>query len=55
MPAPVYNEETLKVMFLRALTQLKYTGVISSTKQSTFLFKKNVFGKPSVFYSMNTE
>lgn len=32
-------------MFISSLIELKYMGYISQTKQSTFVFKKNFFGK----------
>ena len=34
-------------MFLQALSELKYMGYVSQTKQSSFIFKKNYFGKAS--------
>ena len=46
-------EETMKQMFTDALHQLKYTGFLSATRQSTFLFKKNIYGKPK-YYSIGT-
>jgi hypothetical protein len=44
-----YKEPELRRMFLRALSELKYMGIVSATKQSTFIFKKNVYGKPKQF------
>lgn len=38
--------QTTKEHFLQTLQELKYMGYISQTKQSTFIFKKNYFGKP---------
>ena len=32
-------------MFMTSLFELKYMGYISQTKQSTYIFKKNFFGK----------
>ncbi len=40
------NEDTLRAWFLKAVAELKYCGVLSATRTSTFLFKKNFFGKP---------
>ena len=37
--------------FNKAVAALKYMGFISATRQSTFLFKKNIFGKPK-YYSI---
>jgi hypothetical protein len=34
-------------MFSVALQNLKYMGLISATRSSTFVFRKNFFGKPS--------
>lgn len=31
------------------MAQLKYMGFISATRQSTFLFKKNIYGKPKYY------
>lgn len=39
------QEEEWKLMFLKALQEIKYMGYASQTKQSTFIFKKNYFGK----------
>lgn len=41
------KEEQLRNMFLVALQNLKYMGFLSATRQSTFAFRKNFFGKPS--------
>ncbi len=35
--------------FNQALGELKYNGFLSATRQSTFLFKKNIFGKPKYY------
>ena len=40
-----FTDEDFKKMFLQALSELKYMGYLSQTKQSTFIFKKNYFGK----------
>lgn len=45
-------ESKISENFNIAIGELKYMGFISATKQSTFLFKKNVFGKPK-YYSTN--
>ena len=39
----------LKDMFEDALHQLKYSGFLSATRQSMFLFKKNVYSKPCYY------
>ena len=39
----------LKDMFEDALHQLKYSGFLSATRQSMFLFKKNIYSKPSYY------
>jgi hypothetical protein len=44
--AMVCDESQFKLWFLRALADLKFMGILSTTKQNTFIFKKNVFGKP---------
>jgi hypothetical protein len=36
-------------MFKQALSELKYMGFLSSTRQSTFIFKKNTYNKPNSF------
>lgn len=42
----VYNsKDEIRTMFLQALKELKYMGYLSQTKISTFIFKKNYFGK----------
>ena len=40
-----FKEDDIKQMFLTALGELKYMGYLSQTKQSTFIFRKNYFGK----------
>ena len=40
------KEETLRAWFLKAIAELKYCGILSATRQNTFLFKKNFYGKP---------
>ena len=40
------NDETLRAWFLKAVAELKYCGILSAARTSTFLFKKNFFGKP---------
>ena len=42
-------DDDIRYNFGVALANLKYMGFLSATKQSTFLFKKNLFGKPSYF------
>jgi CRP-like cAMP-binding protein len=41
-----YPEISTRAGFLKAIAELKYYGFISATKQHTFLFKKNFYGKP---------
>lgn len=41
------DEQQLRSMFLVALQNLKYMGFMSATRQGTFSFKKNFFGKPT--------
>ena len=36
------------------IAQLKYMGFISATRQNTFIFKKNIFGKPK-YYSTSVD
>ena len=43
---PFVTDEIIRKDFLKALQALKYMGVISASRQNTFLFKKHVFGKP---------
>jgi len=46
-PHPTISDVTLRAWFLKALAELKYCGLVSGTRQSTFLFKKNFYGKPA--------
>jgi len=39
----------MKDSFNEAVGSLKYMGFISATRQNTFLFKKNIFGKPKYY------
>jgi hypothetical protein len=48
-------EANLRPSFLRALSDLKVQGFISTTKQNTFIFKKNIFGKAKLFKEQTTE
>ena len=41
----VESEGKLMENFMTALGELKYMGYLSQTKQSTFIFRKNYFGK----------
>jgi len=43
----ILSDVTLRAWFLKALAELKYCGLVSGTRQSTFLFKKNFYGKPA--------
>ncbi len=43
------KQQAIKNWYLAALYDLKHMGIISSTKQNIFLFKKNVFGKPKIY------
>jgi hypothetical protein len=49
------DEGTYRSGFLRALSDLKVQGFVSTTKQNTFIFKKNIFGKAKLFKSQSTE
>ena len=44
-------EAEMRDNFNKAVAALKYMGFISATRQSTFLFKKNILGKPK-YYSV---
>ena len=33
---------------------MRYMGLISTTRQNTFIFKKNFYGKPK-YYSINVD
>ena len=39
-------DSVLRSWFLKALGELKYIGLVSATRQNTFLFKKNFYSKP---------
>ena len=41
------SKTVLRAWFLKALAELKYAGLVSATRNSTFLFKKNFFAKPT--------
>lgn len=41
----VHNEHQFRIWFMRALSDLKFMGIVSTTRQNTFVFKKNIFGK----------
>ena len=43
-----YNQK-IRDMFNEAMASLKYMGYVSATRQSTFIFKKNIFGKPKYY------
>ena len=53
MKAERFDAEITK-NFNSAIAQLKYMGFISATRQNTYLFKKNIFGKPK-YYSTSVE
>jgi hypothetical protein len=40
-----FTKDEVRIMFLQALRELKYMGYLSQTKVSTFIFRKNYFGK----------
>ena len=40
-----FPEPRVRIDFLKALHELKYCGLVSATKQNTYLFKKNFFGR----------
>ena len=40
-----FTKDEIRMMFLQALRELKYMGYLSQTKVSTFIFKKNYYGK----------
>lgn len=44
--AGIKDEALLRSWFLKALAELKYVGLVSATRQNTFLFKKNFYSKP---------
>ena len=43
-----YTQANITHMYLVTLQNLRYMGYLSATRQNTFLFKKNFFGKPSI-------
>jgi hypothetical protein len=49
------DEKLWRSWFVRALSDLKVQGFISTTKQNTFIFKKNVFGKAKLFKDQSVE
>lgn len=40
---------TFRQWVMRALSDLKFMGIVSTTRQNTFIFKKNIFGKAKYF------
>ena len=50
-PTEKWFDLMIQENFNQALGVLKYNGFLSATRQSTFLFKKNIFGKPK-YYSI---
>ena len=54
----VGDEEQFQIQvtknFNTAMAQLKYMGFVSATRQNTFIFKKNIFGKPK-YYSTSVD
>jgi hypothetical protein len=49
------DDSQFRLWFMRALSDLKYMGVVSTTKQHTFIFKKNVFGKAKYYKAPDNE
>ena len=47
-----YYDTKMRDNFNLAIADLKYMGYISATRLSTYIFKKNIFGKPK-YYSTN--
>ena len=43
------SDGVVRDMFIAALSELKYMGYLSQTRQSQFIFRKNYFGKPKVY------
>jgi hypothetical protein len=41
-----YKNNQMRNMFIVAMQNLKYMGYFSTSRASTFAFKKNFFGKP---------
>ena len=52
------NQEFFKAKiahnFNVAIRTMRYMGLISTTRQNTFIFKKNFYGKPK-YYSINVD
>jgi len=48
-PSDAWFDKAINERFNDSLSSLKYMGFISATRQSTFLFKKNIFGKPKYY------
>ena len=48
-PSTEKFEGAIRDNFNKAIADLKYMGFVSATRQSTFLFKKNIFGKPKYY------
>lgn len=48
-PSKEWFDLAINERFNDSLAYLKYMGFISATRQSTFLFKKNIFGKPKYY------
>jgi len=42
----VRDENLFRIWYIRALCDLKFMGMLSTTRQNSFVFKKNIFGKP---------
>jgi len=49
------SEAELVNIFINAIKELRYLGLISSTSKNTFIFKKNFFGKASDVKVFNKE
>jgi len=49
------SEAELVNIFINAVKELRYLGLISSTSKNTFIFKKNFFGKASMVKVINKE
>ena len=41
----IIDEKELQDMFESALREMKYLGYLQNTNKSTFIFRKNYFGK----------
>ena len=48
-PSKEWFATQIREEFNEAMRALKYMGFVSATRQSTFLFKKNIFGKPKYY------